>query len=97
MSRFLRAKVDRNHPEIVDALREVGASVVSLAAVGGGVPDLAVGYRGRTFLLEVKHAREGRVLPGQADWHASWRGRPVDIVRSVEEALRAIGATEVIA
>lgn len=35
-----RAKVDSNHAEIVEALRAQGWEVISLAAIGGGVPDL---------------------------------------------------------
>ena len=37
------ARVDQNHVEIVKALRDHGAFVVSLATVGKGVPDLLVG------------------------------------------------------
>jgi hypothetical protein len=29
---------------------------------------------------------------GQATWHAAWRGRPPVVVRTVDEALAAIGA-----
>jgi hypothetical protein len=46
------AKVDANQTEIVQALRQIGAVVQSLAAVGNGCPDLLVGYRNRLFLLE---------------------------------------------
>ena len=42
------ARIDRNQPEIVKALRQVGAHVTSLAAVGDGVPDLLVGFQGMT-------------------------------------------------
>ena len=48
------AKVDANQAEIVQALRQIGAVVQSLAAVGNGCPDLLVGYRNRLFLLELK-------------------------------------------
>ncbi len=48
------AKIDRNHVEIVAALRGVGASVQDLAAVGKGCPDLLVGYRGQNYVIEVK-------------------------------------------
>ena len=44
------AKIDSNHAEIVAALRGIGAYVMSLASVGGGCPDLLVGFRGHTFL-----------------------------------------------
>lgn len=88
------ARVDVNQAEIVHALRCVGASVQSLAAVGQGVPDLLVGRRGVNFLLEVKDGDapmgQQRLTEHQADWHARWSG-DVRIVRSVDEALRAIG------
>lgn len=46
--------MDQNHAEIVHALRDVGCSVLSLASLGRGAPDLLCGYKGRNVLLEVK-------------------------------------------
>lgn len=87
------AKVDASQGIIVDALRKVGASVQSLAAVGDGCPDLLVGYRGYTKLLECKEARmKGRLRPSQTDWHCAWIGDPVTVVETPEQALKAIGA-----
>lgn len=40
-------RTDSNHAEIAAALRKAGASVVSLASVGNGCPDLLVGFRTR--------------------------------------------------
>ena len=40
------AKVDRNQPEIVDALRKCGAFVKDCSGVGAGFPDLIVCFRG---------------------------------------------------
>ena len=89
------ANVDRNQPEIVAALRAAGATVEHLHAVGGGCPDLLVGYRGANYLLEVKDGQKvasGRTLTReQVVWHATWRGQKV-IVEDIEQALRAIGA-----
>jgi Holliday junction resolvase len=85
-----KARIDRNHGEIVQALRQVGASVQSLASVGRGCPDLLVGYRGLVFVMEVKAAK-GKLRPLQEEWREGWRG-PVHIVRTVDEALAAIGA-----
>ena len=48
------AKVDANHFEIVAAFRKLGASVLSLANLGRGVPDLLVAWCGVTMLVEVK-------------------------------------------
>jgi Holliday junction resolvase len=92
------AKTDRNQAEIVAALRKVGATVVSLAAVGSGVPDLLVGHKGGTYLLEIKDgtkppsARE--LTPDQIEWHIEWRGGACTVVNSVGEALAFIGAND---
>lgn len=89
------AKVDANQDQVVSALRAAGASVTSSAAIGKGFPDVVVGFRGVTYLLEIKDgnkppsARE--LTPDQAQWHIEWRGHAV-VVTSVDEALAAIGA-----
>jgi hypothetical protein len=84
------AKIDTNQPAIVEELRQVGASVESLARVGAGVPDLLVGFRERTYLLEIKTDR-GALTDDQRAWLARWRGQAA-VVRSADEALKAIGA-----
>lgn len=90
------ARVDANQQTIVDGLRAIGASVQSLAMVGRGVPDLAVGFRAQNFLLEVKDGAKPesarRLTKDETAWHDGWRGQ-VATVASVEEALHAIGAT----
>lgn len=86
------ARVDTNHKEIADALRAVGASVVSLAAIGRGVPDLLIGFRGGNYLLEIKTAK-GKLTPDQTEFTALYRGSVV-VVRSVAEAYAAIGIKE---
>lgn len=87
------ARVDANHADVVAALRAVGASVQSLAVCGGGVPDLLVGLRGRTYLIEVKDGSKPpsarRLTPDEEAWHREWRGAPVAVVKNVDEALAA--------
>jgi hypothetical protein len=85
------ARADANMKDIVEALRVVGATVRSLHRVGGGVPDLLVGYRSQNYLLECK-AEDGTLTPQQIDFGLTWKGRPMSIVHSEEEALKAIGA-----
>jgi hypothetical protein len=102
MSFRRRARVDQNQAEIVRGLRATGCTVVSLATLGRGAPDVLCGYRGTTYLLEIKrpdlrdHApdnlRETVRLREQAEWRAKWRGGPVHVVYSVDEALAAVGA-----
>ena len=89
------AKTDANQTEIVKALRQAGATVQPLAAVGNGCPDLLVGYRNRLFLLELKDGNKPpsaqKLTPDQVEWHQVWQGH-VQVVNSVDGALRAIGA-----
>ena len=86
-------KTDANQSAIIAVLREVGATVVDLSAVGKGCPDLLVGHRGATYLLEVKNVKgKNRTTPDQDVFYAWWRGGPVHIVRTADEALSAIGA-----
>lgn len=76
---------DANEPEIVRALRDINASIKRLDDI-----DLLVGWQGRNFLLEIK-TLNGALKPSQEEMARTWRGQ-YEIVRSVEEALRAIGA-----
>jgi hypothetical protein len=87
------AKTDTNQKEIVAALRKIGASVESLHRVGGGVPDLLVGYRGENYLMEVKDGQkppsERRLNTDQVEWHDKWRGQRC-VVLSPESAILAL-------
>lgn len=88
------ARVDQNQEEIVKALRDAGASVQSLAAVGKGVPDLLVSINGLNLLMEVKDGNKPksaqRLTEEQIKWHGAWQGQ-VCVVDSPEQALRMIG------
>ena len=89
-----RGRIDGNHVEIVAALRQVGAFVQSIAAIGNGCPDLLVAYHGRVFLVEVK-AAGGRLTADEAAWIGECErigGVSVYLVRGVDDALRAVGA-----
>jgi Holliday junction resolvase len=89
------ARIDANHEQVVSALRAAGASVQSLAGVGKGVPDLLVGFQGKTLLMEIKDGRktpsERRLSEDQVRWHGAWRGGPLAIVDGVDAALRMLG------
>lgn len=85
------ARTDDNHAEIVGALRACGATVQSLAAIGGGVPDLLVLHRNRLMLYEVKDGAKSpskrRLTKAQTDWHEKWRGPHLMVVENVEQAI----------
>jgi hypothetical protein len=82
-------RTDGNQGEIVRALKAFGASVHDTSQVGRGFPDLVVGFRGRTWLMEVK-MHKGVLTPEQVIWHAEWTGQ-VAIVRTSADALAVIG------
>lgn len=88
------AAIDRNQPEIVRALRRAGATVTPTHTAGEGFPDLAVGFRGVTYLVEVKDGARPpsarKLTPPQEQWHAVWRGHVV-VVKDVPEALAVLG------
>ena len=92
------ARVDANQPRVVEVLRGVGASVEPTHMMGRGFPDLVVGFRGRTYLLEVKDGNKPpskrQLTPDEQKWHDRWRGH-VTVVHDEDEALAAIGAVEV--
>jgi hypothetical protein len=96
-----RVRRDTNHAAIADALRKAGRSVLDLSAVGGGCPDMLVGWGlAHMVLLEIKFPRTDRkssdhpVTENQVEWHRAWRGAPVAVVRSVAEALAACGVAQ---
>ena len=83
------AKTDHNQNEIVQALRQVGCTVVLLHKVGSGVPDLLVGFRGDTYLMEVKQAK-GKPNVRQEQWYREWNGRVPVVVKTIDDAINAV-------
>ena len=77
------AKRDRSEKAIIETLRVSGWSVLQLSMANG--PDLLAAKHGQAVLIECKTGT-AKVKPGQCAWHASWRGCPVVILRSVEDA-----------
>lgn len=99
---------DGNERPIIAALEAAGATVTQLG--DPGLPDLLVGYRGLTFLLEVKDpGNKGSARPSKYNavggrgmltasqvkwWDRPWSGGARMIVETPEQALAAIGAEE---
>ena len=82
------AKTDANQGEIVRAFEKCGAVVLSLAAMGRGVPDLLVSINNRLRLVEVKSAK-GKLRPKQIEFAQRW---PVEIARNVSDVERIVRA-----
>lgn len=86
MAKYSYHRLDANHRAIRDAIQSVGATVDEK-----GPLDLLVGFRGTNYLLEIKTTR-GTLRASQRAFLAAWQGQAA-VVRTVEEALDAIGVT----
>jgi len=86
-------RIDDNQNDIVAALRKAGATV-RVISQGEGIPDLLVGFRGETILLEVKDGDKppsARTLtPAEKKFFDEWEGGLCMVVKSVEEALEML-------
>ena len=81
------ARVDANQQQVVSALRAAGAYVWII-----GLPvDLLVGYKGHSFLVEVKNGPRKRLTALQEDFFNNWSGSTLARIDGPEAALRMIG------
>jgi hypothetical protein len=91
----MNKRVDHNQQLIVDALRQVGASVQVLSEFGRGVPDLLIGittHQGKAVnvLVEIKNpAGRCDLTDAERRWISAWRGQ-VAICRTPEEVLAVL-------
>jgi hypothetical protein len=83
------SRVDGNQALIVRHLRAVGASVLHVHQLKNCF-DILVGYRGRTFLMEIKATEKDTLTPGEAEFKATWRGSEYHIVYTAAQAIRII-------
>ncbi len=87
-------RLDGSHAAIVAELEARGASVLSLAGVGSGCPDLLIGYRRRMALVEIKDGdkppSKRRLTPDQAEFMLKWHGPPVLIVSRAEDVAETL-------
>jgi hypothetical protein len=85
-------RVDANHPTIVKELRDMGYSVLSLADLGKGKPDILVGTghgtHGMNLAVEIKDPAKPlskrQLTDDERVFHAIWRG-PLIIAETTEE------------
>lgn len=86
-------RTDNNQAKIMKTLRAVGATVTDTSMVGGGFPDLVVGIKKKTFLIEIKNPdARGKLETSQKIFQEFWKGEDVHVVENVEDALGVIGA-----
>ena len=88
-------KKDANLNEIVGALQKAGAYVLDMSHVGRGFPDLIVGFRSKTILMEIKNPKSSYGKKGlnknQLKRKEQWTGDTYCVVDSIEAALNMIG------
>lgn len=86
-------RIDDNQNDIVAALRKAGATV-RIISQGEGIPDLLVGFKGETILLEVKDGNKppsARTLTdAEKKFFDEWEGGLCMVVKSVEDALEML-------
>lgn len=82
---------DANHKDVVAAFLSLGYSVLDLASVGSGCPDIAVGRAGITRLVEIKDGRkppsERKLTDDQVEFRDGWRGG-YWVCESIEDAVK---------
>lgn len=88
------SRPDLNHEEIRDGLKQIiGKQCVrDTKDIGGGFPDLVIGFRGQNYFLEVKSDENAKLTPAETAFHMTWEGQ-IDIVYSLDDAMKVIGLT----
>lgn len=89
------ARTDGNHAQIAEVLRKAGCSVLSLAPMGKGVPDLLIARRDiGNVLLEIKDGAKPpsrkRLTAPEQRFFDTWLG-PLYIVESIDNTLDILG------
>jgi Holliday junction resolvase len=83
-------RVDENQKTLVHTFIALGASVLNLSTVGRGCPDLLIGYKGKTVLVEIKRDEKAKYTEPQVKFMQNWKGGPVCRIDSVDAAIRLI-------
>ncbi|CAB4123418.1 hypothetical protein UFOVP42_63 [uncultured Caudovirales phage] len=83
-------RVDANQLQIKHTLIALGCSVLDLSSVGRGCPDLLVGYKGNSVLVEIKSSTKASFTEPQVKFMQEWRGGAVSRIDSVDAAIRLI-------
>jgi rhamnose utilization protein RhaD (predicted bifunctional aldolase and dehydrogenase) len=87
---YYKKRVDENQQQLVHTFIALGASVLNLSRVGQGCPDLLIGYKNKSVLVEIKKDSKSTFTEPQIKFMQNWRGGPVSRVDSVDAAIRLI-------
>jgi len=81
-------RVDANQAQIVQQLRDFGATVLDLHAVGKGCVDILCGYKGKSYPMEIK-TLHGKLTDPEKKFYDEWRGNYY-IVHDIVEAIQIL-------
>ena len=88
-NRAWASRVDANQAEIVECLQGIpGCEVRSMAAIGAGFPDIAVGYCARNYFFEIKMPGK-KLNDDQQKFFHTWPGQ-VQKIETVQEIIKTI-------
>lgn len=76
-------KVDLNQQQIVAELRALGYSVRHTHTIGHGFPDIAIGRKGVTVLVEIKRPGE-KLTADEKEFFEIWKGAAI-VATSTEQ------------
>ena len=79
---------------LIAAFEAAGATVVSLARVGGGCPDLLIGYQGQIALCETRP--DAPIFDVRLAWYGAWHGPAITVLYSTEDVARVLEALETV-
>lgn len=87
-------KVDRNQSDLVSLMRRIpGIKVKPTHMVGDGFTDVVVGFRGRTYLFEIKDPSQPpskrRLTPDEQKFHQEWTGH-IAVIETIDDVLREL-------
>jgi Holliday junction resolvase len=83
-------RVDKNQPQIVKVLRDMGCKVFVTSSMGNGFPDLAVLINKLTYLIEIKDGEKPpsaqKLTISEKEFHELWENTVI-MINSVESAI----------
>lgn len=83
-------RTDANHSQIVKAFRDLGCSVFDTSRIGQGFPDLVIGKRGITVLVEVKADAKKKFTTAQDLFMMNWKGSTVSRIQDIEGVINLV-------
>ena len=82
-------RVDGNHHEIIQGLRDCGYTVKDTSKYGDGFPDCIVAGGGRVVMLEIKQG-SAKLTDVEKEFHDTFHGLGVYVTRTLEDALKIL-------